>query len=453
MHSPARRGLFDWYFKSNLLLRIFIGLALGGAAGWIFGESILWVRPLGDVLLSLLSMIVMPIIFTTLVVGAASISPRSLGRVGVKALAFYLGTSVLAVGLGLAIAGVLRPGAGLELVDAAGATGRELVSPSWRETLMGIIPRNPFQALANGQVLPTIFFAVLLGLSLCFLREHGEERVRKASESLFVLFDAAAEALYLIVRWILQYAPIGVFALVAVVFAEQGAQALGLLGAVTGAAYLGFFVQVFVIYGGLLLLNGLSIRRYLSGAREAIITAFVTRSSSATLPVTMKCCAEMGVSKGIYSFTLPLGTTINMDGTAIYQGICALFIAQAVGAPIGFEQQAAIVITAVLASVGTAGVPAAGAIMLLMVLNSVGMTVEAGSAVAAAYAIILGIDAVLDMGRTGVNVSGDICASLLIAKSEGELDRARWEGRLEDGPAESSGAHPVGGEHPEKGSG
>lgn len=443
MNHFASPGLFDWYFKSNLLLRIFIGLVLGIAAGWILGESILWVRPFGDILLSLLSMIVMPIIFATLVVGAASISPRALGRVGAKSLAFYMVTSILAVSLGLLIANIFKPGAGMELIDAAGVQGRELTAPALRDTLMGIIPRNPFAAMATGQVLPTIFFAIMFGLSLCFLREHAEDRIKQAGESLFLLFDGAAEAMYLIVRWILQYAPIGVFALVAVVFAEQGPEALGPLGKVTGVAYFGFIVQVVGIYGGLLMLNGLSVGRYLRGSKEAIITAFVTRSSSAALPVTMKCCAEMGVNKSVYSFTLPLGTTVNMDGTAIYQGVCALFIAFAVGMPLSFEQQATVVLTAVLASIGTAGVPAAGAIMLLLVLNSVGLTVETGSAVAAAYAMILGIDAILDMGRTGVNVSGDVCAALLVSKSEKQLDQAKWGGIPETSPNVATEAAPT----------
>ncbi len=425
--STPRKGLFDWYFKSNLLLRIFIGLVLGVIVGWFAGESILWVRPLGDILLRLLSMIVMPIIFAPLVVGAASISPRSLGRVGLKALGFYMVTSVLAVCLGLIVANIIRPGDGLELIDAAGVAGREVVTPALSETLMGVIPRNPFNAISEGQVLPSIFFAIVFGLGICFLRDHGEDRLKNAGETLFLLFDGAAEVMYIIVRWVLQYAPIGVFALIAVVFAEQGAEALGPLGVVTGAAYLGFVVQVVGIYGGLLMLNKLGVIRYLTGGKEAIITAFVTRSSSAALPVTMRCCADMGVNKSIYSFTLPLGTTINMDGTAIYQGICALFIGFAIGLPLDFGQQVTIVITAVLASIGTAGVPAAGAIMLLMVLNSVGLTVETGSAVAAAYAMILGIDAVLDMGRTGVNVSGNICAALLISKSEKQLDYDRWK--------------------------
>jgi len=172
---------------------------------------------------------------------------------------------------------------------------------------------------------------------------------------------------------------------------------------------------------------GFNLFKFLSRAKEAMVTAFVIRSSSGTLPVTMKNADEnMGVSRSIYSFTLPLGTTINMDGTAIYQGVCALFVAFAIGMPLNFAQQMTVIITAVLASIGTAGVPGAGAIMLLMVLNSVGLNVEAGTPVAMAYAMILGIDAILDMGRTCLNVTGDLAGTAIVAKTENEIDLGKW---------------------------
>ncbi|MCK5672255.1 MAG: dicarboxylate/amino acid:cation symporter, partial [Spirochaetales bacterium] len=213
-----------------------------------------------------------------------------------------------------------------------------------------------------------------------------------------------------------------------VVFAKQGPKVIGALGTVTIAAFLGYILHVVIIYGGLLLINKLSITKFFKGAKGPMITAFVTRSSSGTLPVTMSDIDNnLGVSRKIYSFTLPLGATINMDGTAIYQGVCALFIGFAIGMPLDLGQQITVILTAVLASIGTAGVPGAGAIMLLMVLNSVGLPVEAGTPVAAAYAMILGIDAILDMGRTSVNVTGDMVGTTLVAKSEKELDMAKWK--------------------------
>lgn len=427
MGAQQKKGIFDWYFKSNLLIRILIGLVLGAVVGIIFGKNILWVAPLGDLFVRLLKMIVMPVIFATLVVGAASISPAKLGKVGIKIVLFYLLTSAFAVAIGLIFGNLFRPGSGLDLASVANAAGRELVKPSLKDTLLNIIPTNPFAAVTSGDVLPTIFFAIIFGIGISYLKISGEERVKAAGETLFRVFDAAAEVMYLIVRWVLQYAPIGVFALIATVFAKQGAEAVGPLGIVTLAVYLALIVHVFLVYGGLLTLNKLSFFKFLKGGREAMVTAFVTRSSGGTLPVTLTCSEENhGVDKNIYSFTLPLGATINMDGTAIYQGVCALFIGFAIGLPLDFTQQITIIITAVLASIGTAGVPGAGAIMLLMVMDSVGLPIAAGTPVAAAYAMILGIDAILDMGRTAVNVTGDMTGTVLVAKSEQQLDMSKW---------------------------
>lgn len=421
------KGKMDWYFKSNLLLRILGGLILGAIVGLIFGESIAWLQPFGDIFIRLLTMIVMPIIIATLVVGAASISPATLGKVGVKIILFYLLTSAFAVFIGLLSGNIFRPGRGLDLASVAEAGGRELAAPSLIDTLLNIVPRNVVGAIAAGNVLPVIFFAILFGICISYLKISKEKRIKDAAEVLFKVFDATAEVMYIIVRGIMQYAPIGVFALIAVVFGRQGAQAVGPLGVVTLATFLGYIVHVVVIYGGLLTLNKLRAGFFFKSARAPMITAFVTRSSGGTLPITMKTAEEeLGVHRNVYSFTLPLGATINMDGTAIYQGVCAIFIGFAIGMPLSLVQQLTVILTAVLASIGTAGVPGAGAIMLLMVLNSVGLPVEPGSAVAAAYAMILGIDAILDMGRTCVNVTGDMVGTTLVAKSEKELDLAKW---------------------------
>jgi Na+/H+-dicarboxylate symporter len=424
----GNRGAFDWYFKSNLLMRILIGLVLGAVAGLVAGDAILWVAPFGSLFVRLLKMIVMPVILTTLVVGAASISPAELGKVGVKIVVFYLLTSAFAVAIGLIMGNVFKPGLGLELGALGEAAGKALQKPSLTDTLLNIIPTNPFNSLAGGKVLPIIFFAVIFGIGISYLKISKDDRIRNAGETLLSVFDGAAEVMYLIVRWVLQYAPIGVFALIAVVFAKQGTKVVGPLGTVTLACFLGYILHVIIVYGGLLTMNKLSFMTFLRGAKEGMITAFVTRSSSGTLPVTMRCAGEnLGVSRNVYSFTLPLGATINMDGTAIYQGVCALFIGFAVGLPLDLTQQLTVILTAVLASIGTAGVPGAGAIMLLLVLNTVGLPIEEGSAVAAAYAMILGIDAILDMGRTCINVTGDMTGTVLVSKSEKLLDMSKWK--------------------------
>ncbi|BHH86113.1 dicarboxylate/amino acid:cation symporter [Desulforhopalus sp. 52FAK] len=423
-----KSGIFGWYFQTNLLVRILAGLVLGACAGLVVGPAIAWVSPLGDIFVRLLKMIVMPVVISTLVVGAASIHPSKLGKIGVKALIFYMATSAFAVGLGLLMGNLFSPGAGMELASNAAAVGKELKTPSLIETFVNIVPKNPFAAISGGNILPTIFASLLFGIGLAYIRQSEEQRIKDAGETVFRLFEGGAEIMYMVVRWVLEYAPIGVFALIAVVFGKQGATAFGPLGIVTLAVYCALLVHLFVVYGGILAFNRINVFQFIAKAKDSMITAFVTRSSGGTLPVTMNVAKEkMGVSKGVYSFTLPLGATINMDGTAIYQGVCAIFVGLAIGLPLTLGQQLTVITTAVLASIGTAGVPGAGAIMLLMVLDSVGLKVEPGSAVAGAYAMILGIDALLDMGRTSLNVTGDLAATCVVAKSEGQFDESYWD--------------------------
>ncbi|MCS7233179.1 MAG: dicarboxylate/amino acid:cation symporter [Synergistetes bacterium] len=415
------------YLEISVLTKILIGLILGVIFGLIIGPKIEVLKPLGDIFMNLLRMIVMPVILFSLIVGAASIEPARLGKVGVKIMLYYLFTSAVAVAIGLVVSAIFRPGLGLNL---AGVTGKgvTLQPPPLVEVLLGIIPTNPFEALAKGQVLPTIFFGIVLGIALSVLKESKQEGIRSSAELTIKIFDALANAIYKIVGGILQYAPIGVFVLVGIVFGRQGAKAAGPLLTVIITVYLGLLIHILLIYGGFLKSFGVSFLKFLVKAKDAMLTAFVTRSSSGTLPVTMRVAhEEMGLPLGIYSFTLPLGATINMDGTALYQGVCALFVANAIGMPLGFSQQLVVVLTAVLASIGTAGVPGAGAIMLLMVLDSIGIKLTEGSPAAMAYAMILGIDAILDMGRTMVNVTGDLVGTVIVSKSERELDESRWK--------------------------
>ncbi len=417
-----------WYFRANLLLRILAGLILGAIAGWVFGPGIEWVSPFGDIFVRLLKMIVVPVVMFTIIVGAASVHPARLGRVGVKALGIYMITTAFAVALGLIFGNLFQPGKGMQLAAAAG-TGlkKTMKTPSLVDTLINIVPVNPFSAMASGNILPIIFCCLLFGIGVAYLRESDDERIRNSANTVFNFFDGGAEIMYLVVNWILEYAPIGVFALIAVVFAKQGAEALGPLGVTTGAVYLAMLSHMLLVYGGGLALFNVNPVKFFKKVREATVTAFVTRSSGGTLPVSMEVAEkEMGISKGVYSFSLPLGATINMDGTAIYQGVCAIFIGFAIGAPLTFSQQMTVIATAVLASIGTAGVPGAGAIMLMMVLNSVGLSVEPGTPVAMAYAMIFGIDAILDMGRTATNVTGDLAVTCIVAKTEQEMDLDLW---------------------------
>jgi len=422
-------NVFGWYFRSNLLGRILIGLILGAICGLFFGPAIAWVNPLGEIFIRLLKMIVMPVILFTLTVGAASIHPSQLGRVGGKSLLLYMVTTGFAVCMGLVFGNFLRPGKGMQITALTSAGIKtDISAPPLRDTLINVIPVNPFSAIVEGNVLPVIFFSLLFGIALAYVKNSENEQASRSGETVFRFFNGGAEIMYLVVNWIMQYAPIGVFALIAGVFSTQGAEAFGPLGWTTLAVYLAFLAHMALVYGGILMIFRFSPIAFFNKAKEAIVTAFVTRSSGGTLPISMEAAgSKMGISQGVYSFSLPLGATINMDGTAIYQGVCAIFVGFAIGAPLTFSQQMTIVAVSLLASIGTAGVPGAGAIMLMMVLESVGLTVDPGSPVALAYAMIFGIDALLDMGRTACNVTGDLAVTCVVAKSEGEIDQSLWQ--------------------------
>jgi len=425
--SNGSKGLLGFYFGTSLVARILVATALGAAVGLALGPQAAAVKPLGDLLLRLLRMIVVPVVFFSLVVGASSVSPSRLGSVGIKLIAYYTITTALAVTVGLLFANLLKPGLGLVLEGTGGAT-LSATPPSLVETLLNVVPTNPVEALAGGNMLQIIFFALLLGIGISTLSESQDPRLSSAGQAVFKVCEGGAEAMYKITKWIMEYAPIGVFALIATVFSQQGSKVAGPLAMALGTVYLAFGAHMVVIYGAALKAFGLNPLGFFRRAREAMITAFVTRSSSATLPVTMEVSEEMlGVSKGIFSFTLPLGATINMDGTAIYQGVCVMFVANCMGQALSLSQQLTVILTATLASIGTAGVPGAGAIMLLMVLNSVGISVSEGTAAAAAYAMILGIDSIMDMGRTLLNVTGDMVGTVVVAKGEGELDGSKWD--------------------------
>lgn len=425
--TNVKKRWYSWYFDFNLLYRILIGLVLGIIIGLIFKEKILWIAPFGDLFVRLLKMIMMPIILSTLIVGASSVSPANLGKVGIRVIIFYLLTSAIAVVIGLLMGTIFHPTA--ELVGITEAAGKEATTPTLAQTLLAMIPTSVAQVIVNETILAVIFFALSFGIAISYIRVSSDPRLKKAGEALYVFFDGIAETMMLIIKGIMQYAPIGVLALVAVVFATNGPKAIGSLGVVTAACFTGYALHVIIVYCGLVkFYGGLSIKRYFQDAKDPFITAFVTRSSNGTLPVTMEAAENLGVPKDIYSFSLPLGATINMDGTAIYQGVCAIFIAFSVWHHnFSLAQMGIIIVTATLASIGTAGVPGAGAIMLLLVLDSVGLKVTAGTAVAGAYAMILGIDALLDMGRTALNVTGDLACTTIVAKRMKQLNMAKWQ--------------------------
>ncbi|WP_298945989.1 dicarboxylate/amino acid:cation symporter [uncultured Campylobacter sp.] len=430
MQPNAKRGIVQKYFEANLLLKILAGLILGAVCGIIFQDAkdaIVILKPFGDVFIRLLKMIIVPIVMASLIVGCSSISPSDLGRVGAKVLIFYILTSFLAIIVGLAVGLILEPGAGLHITGSGDVAGKAANAPSMSSILVNLFPTNPFEAIAKGEILQIITFSLFFGVALSFLKDSKDERLSRLGNLIYDVFDGINHIMFYVIRWIMEYAPFGVFALIFIVFSQQGVKAFGPLLGVTVSAYIGFAAQIFVVYFLICLIVKINPFKFLKKVRSPMLTAFVTRSSGGTLPISMKTAEEdMGIPKQIYGFALPVGATVNMNGTIIYLGICAMFIANAVGVELDSGAKMTIILTAVLAAVGTAGVPGAGAIMLLMVLESVGLKVEGGSAVAAAYALILGIDAILDMGRTSMNVTGDMLGALVVAKNEKKLDESKW---------------------------
>ena len=424
--APKRGGILRAYLNFNVLYKILIGLVTGAVVGIILaacGVTALpaWISMFGTIFTRLLKMIIIPMIVGSLVVGASSVSPVNVGKVGIRIVVIYLITSAVGVIIGLAMANIFQPHAELAAVTelAAEAEGKIADTSVWT-VIAEIIPTSILSALVNETVLQVIFFSLLFGLSLSFLRASEDQRLKTIADTTYNVFDCLAEIMLRIVAGIMQYAPIGVAVLICEVFAKNGAKVAGSLLIVLIACFLGYAIHIVLVYGGLLKIFKIKISTFFKEARTPFITAFVTRSSNGTLPTTMRAAENLGIDKEVYAFSLPLGATINMDGTAIYQGVCAFFLVMSCfGRALTFGEMGMIVLLATLASIGTAGVPGAGAIMLAMVMQGINLPIEAGTVLAGAYAMILGIDALLDMGRTALNVTGDLTCTACIAKSLG----------------------------------
>ncbi|RKS08814.1 Na+/H+-dicarboxylate symporter [Nocardiopsis sp. Huas11] len=407
------RSLWRRYLDIPLIWKLAVALVLGVVVGLTIDLSGAgtWALPVLDVLgqlfLRLLQMLVLPLIVTTLIAGVAAISPQRLGRIGVKVFGLYLVTSAFAITVGLLLALAISPGTGLRM---PGEPEEEVEVPAISETLLGIVPSNPFQALVEGNVLAVMFGAVIFGLALTFMLSSADERTQNLGLFLRRGVDGAVELVFKVIRGVLEYAPVGVFALIALVLAETGLDAVRPLLELTGAVYLAILLQI-AVYVLLLLLFGAGVGRFFAAAKDPMLTAFVTRSSSGTLPVTSRAAERLGVREGVYGFSLPLGATINMDGTAIYVGAATVFVANVAGVELTLAQLGTVVVVGVLASVGTAGVPGAGLLMLSMATTAVGLPM-------APVALVAGIDAILDMGRTMCNVTGDLTVTRVVAGTE-----------------------------------
>ena len=365
-------------------------------------------KPVGTLFINMIKMLIVPLVFATLVTGITSMEDLSkMRRIGIKTFSIYLITTAIAVAIGLAFGILFEPGSGVALSNTAAVAVKK--APPLIDTLLALVPTNPIDSLTKGDILQIIVFAIFLGISINLAGEKGRP--------VAAFFESFSETMFKMTEIVISFAPIGVFGLMAWVSASYGVDVLLSLAKVIACVYIASMIHMaLTMGGGIALFAKLNPIRFFKGILSAQTVAFTTTSSSGTLPITTSnTIHNLGVSKPIASFVLPLGATINMDGTAIYQGICVMFVAQAFGVDLTFANYLTIILTATLASIGTAGVPGAGLIMLSLVLTSVNLPLEG-------IAIIAGIDRILDMARTTVNVTGDAMTSVLIAKSEGELD-------------------------------
>lgn len=394
----------------NLSIKIFIALVLSVVVGLMAGEPALpfinwWIAPIGTIFINLIKMMIVPVVFFSLVVGMTSIGDtKKLGRIGVKTVGLYLCTTAVAILIGFGIAGLFHPGIGLSMTSDAAVKVKE--APGIMQVLVGMIPANPVDTMAKAQILPLIVFSLFVGIGIVSV---GGDK----GSLLVKFFDAAAEVSYRIIGIIMNFAPIGVFALLLPVVAKNGPAVLLPLMSVIGCVAIGCVIHAVAVYSTLARLwGGHSPLEFFKAMSEAMLIGFTTCSSAATLPVNMKNCQEkLGVSREVSSFVLPLGATINMDGTALYMGVCSLFIANVFGVDLTMGQMLMIILTGTLASIGTAGVPGAGLIMLAMVLQTAGLPLEG-------LALVAGIDRVLDMFRTCLNITGDSAVTIVMDQEE-----------------------------------
>ncbi|MBP7049632.1 MAG: dicarboxylate/amino acid:cation symporter [Phycisphaerae bacterium] len=437
------------YFKTSLVVRIFIGFAAGSLVGILFwslsratggaaepgatpAEKVIpYIMPFGEVFVQMLKMIVVPIIFFSLIGGASSLPIKRFGHIGIRVIAWYLVTSLFAAVLGTGLAMVINPGAGADLgaweklkdlkaAEAAEVAGGVPTQGTLSQILLNLF-RNPFEALADGNFLPIIVFAILFGLAMRVLMETGDPERTRRLQMLSDLIQAALDATFKLVDWILEYSPIGVFALTIVNFGLYGPAIVGPYVSVTLGVIVGILAMIFAVYSFLLWAvtrhNPIQVFRRI---REPMIMAFITRSSAATLPVSIKTAQdELKVHRELASFSLPLGATINMDGVCVHLPMFAILAANMFGIHLTVGSLAVMVITTVLASIGAGGVPGGSLMLLFIILENLGLTADQ---VAVIVALALGINPILDMFETMNNVTSDLVCTYAVAHNQGLVE-------------------------------
>ena len=394
--------------KLSLAAQIFIALVLGIIVGMCLTKradiATSYIKPFGTIFLNLIKWVVTPLVFFSIMAGVISMRDiRKVGSIGVKTIVYYLVTTACAITIGLILANLFK---GIFPVLGTSELAYEASdSVNFMDTLVGIFPSNFFKPFVEANMLQIIVASILIGFALLLIKE-------KRSDLEYKLVDLLNDLFLKVMELIVKLSPIGVFCLICPVVAENGPAVLGSLAKVLLVAYIGYILHAIIVYSiSVRTMGGMSPLKFFKGMLPAIMFAFSSASSVGTLPINMECAEKLGADKDISSFVLPLGATINMDGTAIYQGVCAIFIASCYGISLTFGQMLTIVLTATLASIGTAGVPGAGMVMLAMVLQSVNLPVEG-------IALVAGVDRIFDMGRTTVNIVGDASCSIIVTNLE-----------------------------------
>lgn len=379
-----------------LFLSVICGILLQDHTDWANNISFL-----GTIYVNLIKMIMLPLVFTSLVLGVSSMDNlKKLGKIGVSAIAIFMMTTAVAVVIGLCLSLVFQPGIGIELTTESYEINE---FPSVIDTIVGIVPSNPFESFVNENMLQVIFFSIILGIGVVVAKDKGEP-LRKILDSIF-------EIMSIVTRGVMYLTPVGIVGLMVPAVANNGVKVLLPLLKLVLVFYAATVIHICIVYFGMLKVGcKISVKKFLNGMLQAQVIAFTTCSSAAALPVSLKCIQEnLKISKEVSSFVLPLGSTVNMDGNALYQGIVALFIAQAYGVDLTISSMLMVILTGTLASIGASGVPGAGMIVLSMVLLSVGLPVDG-------IALVAGIDRILDMGRTLVNVTGDATTACMVER-------------------------------------
>ncbi|PYZ91698.1 dicarboxylate/amino acid:cation symporter [Salipaludibacillus keqinensis] len=404
------KHIWKMYIKAPLIKKVTIALILGVTTGLVFGENASVLSPFGDLLMNLLQFIIVPLIFFTLIVGVNQTTASNLGRMGGKVFGYYMLTSAFAITVGIAVASLFNPGEGTTLTGTENMEVPE--NPGIVEVLLSIVPDNIVSGFAEMNLLGIIFTALAFGIALSLMRSSTE--LSDMGDRIYRMFDGLNELTLIVMKAILHYVPIGVFAILANIVGSQGADTLLSLGNFILVLYVAIFVHL-GLYILLMVLTKIDLGGFFREARTPMITAFVTQSSTGVLPLTLNAAKNMGLKKSLYGFSLPLGATMNMDGAAIRIAVSTVFAANVIGEPLSMIAILQVVLIGTLVSVGTAGVPGAGIVMIATVFSQLGLPMEA-------VALLAAVDVLIGMGATALNVTGDLVGTSVINKTEKEKD-------------------------------